>query len=827
MKKVEQLGKITQNQLPMGGNATKGKTAGPNSANPFEMVLNLLASQTELETLQTVGKEAPSKAFTEVLTGKKDDGLDSNGLAPREPDQQDSSDEKQDVLPNQLESYTALENLLYLNNLPPTGMPVPKKFKLIAGELPELTTKPVAMPRTVTNAENNPDLPPMNGTEPELPEQPNNNQAQVKASLTNEARPVEPVLTQPETSETIKSVQQEPEQSGPQRGHMQDLGPLSKSSGVIADPLPEPVVQGIPIKSAQIPLQMAREITQPSPMEQRMPERIEQVPQQGERVLAQPKVLETTPPVQQKVDQTVQHRGHGQDLDMAVPVKPEVLAETMPNETKPVVQGIPIKSAQIPLQMAKEITQPSPMEQRIPERIEQVPQQGERVLAQPEVLETTPPVQQKVDQTVQHRGNGQDLGMSMPVKSEVLAETLPESTTKPIPTTKPAVIPMPSPVTKAETNSGPLSANEIELELPEQPTNNQIQVKASLLNETKTVVQGISVKGEQVVTQMERLLTQHGPMEQRIPVKVAQFPPQVEGVLTQPEVLETTLPVQQISGSHQPADRRSLDNVISGEVKVMQQEIVGEPEKDASPLAKAKTSNNPSFQQGQGSEQENPFRDNKQHTRAKMQNRVNTIDQTKVSSSDLTHDNQPIKMREQSPQQQDSQLPIRSEIGQLTVKAPEHNNIPTPFRDVPMSQVPARLAEMVQTMMLRQNPGSTTIKMKLQPEQLGEVTVTLTWSKGELSAHFVTASGYAKDALEASFPQLRELLAQQNIRLNEAAVFMNQQSGLGQQQSGQGQQWQTRNQNKLKGGYPRSYERGDIPATSSEISNNSGVNITV
>ncbi|MCL6611804.1 MAG: flagellar hook-length control protein FliK [Peptococcaceae bacterium] len=75
----------------------------------------------------------------------------------------------------------------------------------------------------------------------------------------------------------------------------------------------------------------------------------------------------------------------------------------------------------------------------------------------------------------------------------------------------------------------------------------------------------------------------------------------------------------------------------------------------------------------------------------------------------------------------------------------------------------------------------TVIKLKLEPENLGEIKIRLAYSKGELTAHFFTSSGLVKDAVECSLPQLREALAQHSVSLGEAAAF------VGQEQ--QGQRW--------------------------------------
>ncbi|KJS65382.1 MAG: hypothetical protein JL50_16505 [Peptococcaceae bacterium BICA1-7] len=68
----------------------------------------------------------------------------------------------------------------------------------------------------------------------------------------------------------------------------------------------------------------------------------------------------------------------------------------------------------------------------------------------------------------------------------------------------------------------------------------------------------------------------------------------------------------------------------------------------------------------------------------------------------------------------------------------------------------------------------TVLRLKLEPENLGEIKIRLTFVKGELTAHFYTASGLVKDAVEGSLPQLRETLGQYNINLGEAGAYVGQ-----------------------------------------------------
>lgn len=90
---------------------------------------------------------------------------------------------------------------------------------------------------------------------------------------------------------------------------------------------------------------------------------------------------------------------------------------------------------------------------------------------------------------------------------------------------------------------------------------------------------------------------------------------------------------------------------------------------------------------------------------------------------------------------------------------------------------------------LGQESRITVIRLKLQPENLGEINIKLSYVKGELTAHFFTSSGLVKEAVESSLPQLKETLTQYNVDLGEAAAFVGQEQqghkGTGYTGSGQ------------------------------------------
>ncbi|MFZ5632065.1 MAG: flagellar hook-length control protein FliK [Bacillota bacterium] len=103
------------------------------------------------------------------------------------------------------------------------------------------------------------------------------------------------------------------------------------------------------------------------------------------------------------------------------------------------------------------------------------------------------------------------------------------------------------------------------------------------------------------------------------------------------------------------------------------------------------------------------------------------------------------------------------------------------------------------------DPGRVTvIRLKLEPENMGEIRIKLAYAKGELTAHFYTASGLVKDAVECSLPQLKEALAQYNVNLGEAAAFVGheQQSQKGANFGGYGY---GRGTGSLNGGVPSEY----------------------
>lgn len=105
----------------------------------------------------------------------------------------------------------------------------------------------------------------------------------------------------------------------------------------------------------------------------------------------------------------------------------------------------------------------------------------------------------------------------------------------------------------------------------------------------------------------------------------------------------------------------------------------------------------------------------------------------------------------------------------ITVSTPVFNVTARKFPAVILPHVMASLKNMT-----AENSRVTVIRLKLEPKNMGEIKIRLSYSNGELSAHFFTSSGLVKDAVECSLPQLKEALAQHNVSLGEAAAFVGQ-----------------------------------------------------
>ena len=100
--------------------------------------------------------------------------------------------------------------------------------------------------------------------------------------------------------------------------------------------------------------------------------------------------------------------------------------------------------------------------------------------------------------------------------------------------------------------------------------------------------------------------------------------------------------------------------------------------------------------------------------------------------------------------------------------------------DILGTQVPERLRERVAVMF---NTRTQAAEMRLDPPDLGRLTIRLNMNQDQASVSFQVTTPQARDALEHNVPRLRELLAEQGIQLADANV--SEQSGQRHQPSGE------------------------------------------
>jgi len=137
-------------------------------------------------------------------------------------------------------------------------------------------------------------------------------------------------------------------------------------------------------------------------------------------------------------------------------------------------------------------------------------------------------------------------------------------------------------------------------------------------------------------------------------------------------------------------------------------------------------------------------------------------------------------------------------------------------------QLAARVAPLIQQA-VSNNQGTTSLHLKLKPEHLGEVTVRLVYSQGNLQAHFIAASAHARELLDQSMVHLKENLLQLNINLNDASTSSGDESNKWGQQSPFQQK-----QNKTRESDPSLMSpeelASDDPLNETKISENKGLN---
>ncbi len=88
----------------------------------------------------------------------------------------------------------------------------------------------------------------------------------------------------------------------------------------------------------------------------------------------------------------------------------------------------------------------------------------------------------------------------------------------------------------------------------------------------------------------------------------------------------------------------------------------------------------------------------------------------------------------------------------------------------PVTQVAQWATETAERIVWHAGQAVHKVELQLNPPNLGKLEVTLQLHQDQLTAHFVTASQAARDALDQALPRLRELLQQSGIQLGQSSV---------------------------------------------------------
>ncbi|MCT7228479.1 flagellar hook-length control protein FliK, partial [Salmonella enterica] len=120
---------------------------------------------------------------------------------------------------------------------------------------------------------------------------------------------------------------------------------------------------------------------------------------------------------------------------------------------------------------------------------------------------------------------------------------------------------------------------------------------------------------------------------------------------------------------------------------------------------------------------------------------------------------------------------------------------PLPVASAPVLSAPLGSHEWQQTfsqqVMLFTRQGQQSAQLRLHPEELGQVHISLKLDDNQAQLQMVSPHSHVRAALEAALPMLRTQLAESGIQLGQSSIssesFAGQQQSSSQQQSGRAQ----------------------------------------
>lgn len=143
-------------------------------------------------------------------------------------------------------------------------------------------------------------------------------------------------------------------------------------------------------------------------------------------------------------------------------------------------------------------------------------------------------------------------------------------------------------------------------------------------------------------------------------------------------------------------------------------------------------------------------------------------------------------------QENNGQAPINlSSIAQTMAKTAGGEAIPA--TRTAENNIPMQLADTIRSNVTKDGLGQTHVRLQLQPENLGEVIIRLSYRDGNITAQFQAASEQVKHIIESSLAQLRETLSGFQLNLQSASVSVGDEgdsNNLGQEWNKEQQQQQ-------------------------------------
>lgn len=113
------------------------------------------------------------------------------------------------------------------------------------------------------------------------------------------------------------------------------------------------------------------------------------------------------------------------------------------------------------------------------------------------------------------------------------------------------------------------------------------------------------------------------------------------------------------------------------------------------------------------------------------------------------------------------------------------NTPPTPQLHAPLGSPEWQQALSQQVLMFQRN-GQQNAELRLHPQELGALQITLKLDDHQAQLHIASAHGQVRSAVEAALPQLRQALAESGINLGQSSVGSESLPQQSQQQNSQG-----------------------------------------